>query len=125
MRWSCVSLSPVNPSPFLYPEVFLLETYSLEFLVRGEAANHGIIDVSSLLSRLGPYFNGSSSSSSMADLVSAYEAEMVKRTRPGVMASRRACLDAHDYKRIDEKSPLVSRRAVVPDDVEVSGSRPN
>lgn len=36
---------------------------------------------------------------------------MVARTRPAVLTSRRACLDAHDYKRINESSPLVSRRA--------------
>ena len=91
------------------------------YVVRGEAANHGITDVSVLLSHLASYLDrGSSSSSnskhepsSLEQLVSAYEVEMVARTRPAVLASRRACLDAHDYKRITEKSPLVSRRAIV------------
>ncbi|KAI9788513.1 MAG: hypothetical protein M1816_006853 [Peltula sp. TS41687] len=91
-------------------------------MFRGEAANHGVVDVSNLVSRLRAYLDGPSAAltASLADVVSAYEAEMIQRTRPGVMASRRACLDAVDYKRIDEKSPLVSRRAVVPDDVEAS-----
>ena len=45
--------------------------------------------------------------------VGAYEFEMVGRTAPAVRASRRACLDAHDYKSIDDQSPLVSRRVMI------------
>lgn len=46
----------------------------------------------------------------------SYEHEMIARTHAAVLLSRRACLDAHDYKRIDESSPLVSRRAVALND---------
>ncbi len=52
----------------------------------------------------------------LEEMITGYEKEMVKRTRPAVLASRRACLDAHEYKRIDENSPLVSRRAIVVDE---------
>ena len=37
---------------------------------------------------------------------------MIQRTAPAVLNSRRACLDAHDYKSISEASPLVGRRAM-------------
>jgi hypothetical protein len=40
----------------------------------------------------------------------AYEGEMVERKEIAVLASRRACLDAHEYVRINENSPLVKRR---------------
>ncbi|KJZ73186.1 hypothetical protein HIM_07383 [Hirsutella minnesotensis 3608] len=41
-----------------------------------------------------------------------YEDAVVARARPGVLASRRACLDAHDWSRIGPLSPLLSRRAM-------------
>ena len=42
-----------------------------------------------------------------------YEEEMVNRAAPAVLASRKACLDAHDTKRgVDGDSPLVSKRKV-------------
>lgn len=83
---------------------------------RGEAANHGILDVASFLEQLGPYLSSppsSSSAESPQKATTAYEQEMIKRTRPAVLTSRRACLDAHEHERINDKSPLVSRRAVV------------
>jgi hypothetical protein len=41
-----------------------------------------------------------------------YEDEVITRARPGVLASRRACIDAHEWSKINEKSPLLSRRAM-------------
>lgn len=41
-----------------------------------------------------------------------YVRKVVDRTRPAVLASRRACMDAHNYKKINPTSPLVSRRAM-------------
>lgn len=42
-----------------------------------------------------------------------YEEVVVDRTRPGVFASRQACLDAHDWARLEKgNSPLLSRRAM-------------
>lgn len=90
--------------------------------VRGEGANHGITDVLILLENLVPALkssnNGQSppltaSPSSLKAAIEAYENEMIARTAPAVLTSRRACLDAHDYKRINGDSPLISRRAMV------------
>jgi hypothetical protein len=39
--------------------------------------------------------------------------EMIPRARMAVLNSRRACMDAHDAKSINEASPLVARRAIV------------
>lgn len=39
-----------------------------------------------------------------------YETGVVKRSRPAVLAARRACLDAHDWPRINPQSPLLTRR---------------
>ena len=36
--------------------------------------------------------------------------EMVSRTSPAVLNSRQACLDAHVYSSINDKSPLIARR---------------
>ncbi|KAG7007302.1 FAD-dependent monooxygenase [Physcia stellaris] len=85
-------------------------------MYRGEAANHGITDVSILLSHLLPPFAETSKTSNtngLKKVIDAYEREMMTRTGPAVLTSRRACLDAHDYKKITDKSPLVSRRAIV------------
>ncbi|KAL8870915.1 MAG: hypothetical protein Q9174_003149 [Haloplaca sp. 1 TL-2023] len=90
---------------------------------RGEAYNHGVTDIAGLLSAILSSFPPSSSPSSTApepakkqtqkEAIDSYEAEMIKRTAPAVLTSRRACLDAHDYKRIDDQSPLVSRRVMI------------
>lgn len=50
--------------------------------------------------------------SNLRAALNAYEKAVVERTRPGVLASRRACLDAHDWGKIDDKSPLLTRRAM-------------
>lgn len=44
------------------------------------------------------------------DAMHTYEIEMIERTELAVLASRQACLDAHDYTRLDDQSPLVRRR---------------
>lgn len=49
-----------------------------------------------------------------------YEQGVVKRTRPAVLAARRACLDAHDWPRINPQSPLLSRREMFMQYEEVS-----
>ena len=51
--------------------------------------------------------------SGMKQVISAYEKEMIARTAPAVLTARRAALDAHDYQKINEKSPLVSKRAII------------
>lgn len=87
-------------------------------MYRGEAANHGILDVSVLLEHIlpslpmnnpEPYEEGHA----LAAALTAYETEMIERTAPAVLTSRRACMDAHQYAKIGDQSPLVSKRAVV------------
>ena len=89
---------------------------------RGEAANHGIADVAVLLSKILPVVSPSSTgpseqngamAMSMAEAIEAYEEEMIERAGPAVLTSRRACLDAHDYDRINDQSPLVSKRVKI------------
>lgn len=53
------------------------------------------------------------SGAAFADLRAAmdvYEDAVVSRARPGVLASRRACMDAHDWPKISPTSPLLSKR---------------
>ncbi|KAI4212454.1 MAG: hypothetical protein LQ351_004887 [Letrouitia transgressa] len=80
-------------------------------MFRGEAANHGITDVAVLLSNIIPVLQDEGEG--MKEAVDAYEAEMIARTGPAVLASRKACLDAHEYRSINDQSPLVSRRVMV------------
>ncbi|KAL9045185.1 MAG: hypothetical protein Q9214_001737, partial [Letrouitia sp. 1 TL-2023] len=80
-------------------------------MFRGEAANHGITDVAVLLSNIIPVLQDEGEG--MKEAVDAYEAEMIARTAPAVLASRKACLDAHEYRSINDQSPLVSRRVMV------------
>ncbi|KAL8664901.1 MAG: hypothetical protein Q9168_007813 [Polycauliona sp. 1 TL-2023] len=87
-------------------------------MFRGEAANHGILDVSNLLSSILSTIPSTSTASetqpkSWKQAIDVYESEMIQRTAPAVLTSRRACMDAHDYKSINDQSPLVSRRVVI------------
>ena len=88
---------------------------------RGEGANHGITDVAILFEKILPlqqnrsmptFFDGSGPQT-LQDAIDAYEKEMIQRTGPAVLLSRQACLDAHDYEKITDQSPLISRRAMV------------
>ncbi|KAI9776702.1 MAG: hypothetical protein M1839_009429 [Geoglossum umbratile] len=85
-------------------------------MYRGEAGNHGIADVSALLSHLLPALTQNTGTADMQSgikaAVEAYEAEMLARAPAAVVLSRRACLDAHEGGRINETSPLVAKRAV-------------
>ncbi|KAH0565379.1 hypothetical protein GP486_001228 [Trichoglossum hirsutum] len=84
-------------------------------MYRGEAANHGITDVSVFLTHLLPALTpspGMEIQSKFKIAIEAYEAEMHRRAPTAVLLSRRACLDAHDGRKIDANSPLVAKRAV-------------
>lgn len=87
-------------------------------IVRGEAGNHGILDVSNLLEALIPVLTSSphSPAKTQEEVINEYEDEMATRTRPAVLRSRKACLDAHDYPSITADSPLVARRGAFEDD---------
>jgi 2-polyprenyl-6-methoxyphenol hydroxylase-like FAD-dependent oxidoreductase len=83
-------------------------------MYRGEGANHSIVDVSRLLEQIKPLYelvDGNVDGAYMLARV-AYESEIVERKEIAVLASRRACLDAHEYARIDGESPLVKRRVM-------------
>jgi 2-polyprenyl-6-methoxyphenol hydroxylase-like FAD-dependent oxidoreductase len=80
-------------------------------IVRGEGANHGITDIAVLLDHLLPARNDPTAAS-LKPAMDAYEREMIRRKAPAVLASRRACLDAHDYEKINDQSPPVSRRVM-------------
>lgn len=94
--------------------IFVSNLISLSLLPpdRGEGANHAVLDVADLVDTVvRPHLVGRHSRP--ADLRAAldrYEAAVVRRARPAVLASRRACLDAHEWARITDESPLLSRR---------------
>jgi hypothetical protein len=87
---------------------------------RGEAFNHGLRDLQVLVQQLEPLHEKDKPRTveQQKAAIDAYEAEMCARGRPAVLASRRACLDAHEQGRINEKSPLMARRATKLEDLE-------
>ncbi|ETN44525.1 uncharacterized protein HMPREF1541_10195 [Cyphellophora europaea CBS 101466] len=87
-------------------------------MFRGEAANHGIVDVQVLVREVGSLLEGQDElvferERELEEACRRYRREMVKRTRPAVLNSRQACLDAHVYERINDESPLIKRRIAV------------
>lgn len=80
-------------------------------MFRGEAFNHGIIDVEKYTSTHLPVLEGKEDISASLGACAAYESEMIGRTQGAVAASNQACMDAHSLsgERITEKSPAVSR----------------
>ncbi len=94
--------------------------------VRGEGANHAILDVSNLVRHLQPLASKIASQSeatapdneqlsrSIQGAITEFEEERGSRCRIAVQTSRQACLDAHEHERINENSPLLMRRAAVP-----------
>ncbi len=83
---------------------------------RGEGANHAIVDVMDLVELVISHLVGGgdrgNGKASLRAALDRYEDKVVARTRPAVLASRQACLDAHDWRRINPQSPLISKRAM-------------
>ncbi|PWW75725.1 FAD/NAD(P)-binding domain-containing protein [Tuber magnatum] len=79
-------------------------------MYRGEAANHGLMDVANLAEALKAVSDGKAS---LGEAVDAYETEMRKRTAPAVLLSRQACLDAHDWNKIKSGNAAVLAKRVV------------
>ncbi|KAI5467654.1 FAD binding domain-containing protein [Mariannaea sp. PMI_226] len=79
-------------------------------MYRGEGANHCIVDVNDFIDLVGPHLGPDNVFVNVRKALDAYEDAVVARARPGVLASRRACLDAHDWSRINASSPLLTRR---------------
>lgn len=98
MRWLCVS------------QIRTSDKTRLTSTDRGEGANHAIVDVLDFADRVLPILKQDSDFSPLRESLDEYENAVVKRSRPGVLASRRACLDAHEWKRIGSDSPLLTRR---------------
>jgi 2-polyprenyl-6-methoxyphenol hydroxylase-like FAD-dependent oxidoreductase len=91
-------------------------------MYRGEGANHAIMDVEILLKQIGPLLGkeGELQDAEVKRAVESYETEMIDRAELAVLASRQACLDAHDWSRLNDKSPLVRRR-LMKADLELEG----
>ncbi|KAK0651178.1 hypothetical protein B0T16DRAFT_321096 [Cercophora newfieldiana] len=79
-------------------------------MYRGEGANHAIVDVLDLIETVIPHLT--SEAASLQRAVKDYQSAVCSRTRPAVLASRQACIDAHDWSRISRESPLLSRRVM-------------
>ncbi|GKT94858.1 FAD binding domain-containing protein [Colletotrichum tofieldiae] len=77
-------------------------------MYRGEGANHAILDVLDFGENVAPKLHASFTELRAA--MDVYEDKVVARARPGVLASRRACMDAHDWPKISPTSPLLSKR---------------
>ena len=87
---------------------------------RGEAFNHGLRDLQVLVQQIEPIYKKGRlyTTEHLKAAIDTYEAEMCSRGRPAVLASRRACLDAHEQGRINEKSPLMARRTIKLEELE-------
>ncbi|KAL2256441.1 hypothetical protein VTK26DRAFT_1649 [Humicola hyalothermophila] len=81
-------------------------------MYRGEGANHAIVDVQDLVELVMPALLGDPAPVELRAALDRYEDRVVARSRPAVLASRQACLDAHAWSRITDKSPLLTRRAM-------------
>ncbi|KAH7386695.1 FAD binding domain-containing protein [Phaeosphaeria sp. MPI-PUGE-AT-0046c] len=77
-------------------------------MYRGEGANHTIVDVLDLSEKVLSHLN--STSNEFHEAIQDFEDALVARTRPAVLASRKACLDAHDWHGLTANSPLLTRR---------------
>jgi hypothetical protein len=80
-------------------------------MFRGEAFNHGIIDVEQYVVNHLPILTGEKDISTSAEACSAYESIMIDRTRVAVDASNTACIDAHsrNHEKITKDSPVIKR----------------
>ncbi|KAF2823824.1 FAD binding domain-containing protein [Ophiobolus disseminans] len=76
-------------------------------MYRGEGANHAIVDVLELKERVLPHLHRDKT---LTAAVRKFEEGVIERTRPAVLASRKACLDAHDWHNLTPDSPLLTRR---------------
>ncbi|KAK4183982.1 hypothetical protein QBC35DRAFT_77046 [Podospora australis] len=80
-------------------------------MYRGEGANHAIEDVQDFVELVLPHLTYSTTTKeALREGINAYEDKVVARARPAVLASRQACIDAHQWERITPQSPLLSKR---------------
>ncbi|KAF4982459.1 hypothetical protein FZEAL_1913 [Fusarium zealandicum] len=111
-------IKPLAPQDFPPPQglhttgraVLMGDAIHAMAMYRGEGANHAIVDVSDFVERVLPVLKDHGDSGALRTALDMYEDAVVKRTRPGVLASRQACLDAHEWQRIQSNSPLLTKR---------------
>lgn len=127
----CASFSRHSNFFYFFALLFAcLLTHSCSILDRGEGANHAIVDVRDFATHVVPILapcslqhthqgvaQAQDSAQALRQALDSYEDAVVSRSRPGVLASRRACLDAHAYSRLFGEtaaaggiSPLLSKR---------------
>ncbi|KAL5378006.1 hypothetical protein DPSP01_009450 [Paraphaeosphaeria sporulosa] len=82
-------------------------------MYRGDGANHSIQDIQEIAQTIAPLLSGTISESTLRAAIDNYEDEVIARCRPAVLASRQAAFDAHDYRRINPQSPLLSPRVMM------------
>lgn len=115
---------------YTYNTSFRLLTHCYFILDRGEGANHAIVDVLDFATHVVPMLapcslqhthqgaaQAQDPAQALRQALDGYEDAVVSRSRPGVLASRRACLDAHAFSRLFGEgaatggiSPLLSKR---------------
>ncbi|VUC22934.1 unnamed protein product [Clonostachys rosea] len=76
-------------------------------MYRGEAANFGITDAADISEAIVAFMK---EGASQADAIGSYETKLRERSQAGVLRSRQACMDAHDFESLTEKSPLLFNR---------------
>ncbi|KAH3014457.1 hypothetical protein LV164_005205 [Aspergillus fumigatus] len=81
-------------------------------MFRGEGANSAIADVRDLVRRIDFASPQSLSYDYLRRSIQEYENDVFRRAEVSVRNSRQACLDAHDYPRILNGSPLVAKRVL-------------
>ncbi|RKU49539.1 hypothetical protein DL546_009059 [Coniochaeta pulveracea] len=81
-------------------------------MYRGEAVNHAIVDVVDFVELVLPVLTGEEGDGNLRTALNRYEDKVVERARPAVLASRQACLDAHNWEHAEGGSPLLSKRAM-------------
>ncbi|RAL06913.1 FAD-dependent oxidoreductase [Aspergillus homomorphus CBS 101889] len=99
-----------DPNP-LHPRVVLMgDSAHTMTMFRGEGANNAIVDVLDFTKRVDLKSMGSLTTNTLRECLAVYESDVLTRAEPSVLNSRQACLDAHDFSRIVDGSPLVSAR---------------
>lgn len=77
-------------------------------LDRGEAANYGLLDAFDLYNALHAIHAGKKEKNTA---IGEYEKELLARSRAAVILSRQACLDGHEWGRLDGSSPILAARS--------------
>lgn len=91
---------------FIHPLISLID--------RGEGLNHGILDIYALVSALQRIHEASIAASDQAQVrieaIVEYEKEIRLRGRHAVLLSREACLQAHQWDKLNEDAAVLKRR---------------